>query len=94
MLVSGRPDIAGQTAYNVTPDVDVSGKPDRPSSWFVHNEHADHEVYVSFDGTTDHLILTPGQPTESMSEKQGFMKAWFRVAAGAAGAVHVYYVVD
>lgn len=74
-------DVSAQNAYQAAPDVVV---PFMPLSIVVVNEHLTAQVAVSFDGTNDHWVFTPGTPGAGLRFSQRVSKVWCRrVGAGA-----------
>lgn len=81
-------DLAAVTSYPTDPQVEITEF--TPTSVSVVNEHASAPVYVSFDGSTDAGLLTPGKPSAGMQwgGGAGQMKLWFKRAAGTyTGAI-------
>ena len=61
-----------------------------PDGWHFANLSAALTVFVSFDGTTDHLALVKGAATEALPVvKCSYRKVWLRKdnQAGAASAI-------
>ncbi len=80
-------------AYTLAvPDVSLSFVPDNIS--FAFTTPAAAEVWVSFDGTADHIHMVNGTPTSSFTMPTHRKKWWVRAVAGAPVPLQVLATQD
>lgn len=77
------------TSYPGTPQVSLEFEPDQYTFYDVSSTTGE-DVYVSFDGSTNHGRLRAGTPLAALNWETKCKKVWFKqVTAGGAISVDV-----